>query len=319
MGGGIATRRSVGYVPQPGEVFVRGNRMNATCVGRSARYAELNGPSLPRGRWRWLGVVGIWLVAAPLLVESAAAVEPGTVASAGFDTVVLDAGHGGGDHGAAGPAGLLEKDLVLDVAERVASRLRRSGLTVILTRTTDDFIALEERTRLANEAGADLFVSIHANASRYRGVRGIETFFASSDATDEAARELANTENQAFGTAAAKLAKDDPLLAILGDLLANEHLSDSQEFARTAQQRLARVEASRSRGVKQAPFVVLMGVRMPAVLVEIGFLTNSGEERVLNSERERDRLAQGLADAVAEFRVRQNKRLGVSPGAGGGR
>jgi N-acetylmuramoyl-L-alanine amidase len=274
-----------------------------------------------RARGLWLGgcLAAVCLAVAPLQASEPGGVATGNADSAGFDTVVLDAGHGGGDHGAAGPAGLLEKDLVLDVADRVAERLRASGLTVILTRSTDDFVALEERTRLANEAGADLFVSIHANASRFRGVRGIETFFASSDATDEAARELANTENQAFGTAAASLAKDDPLLAILGDLLANEHLSDSQEFARTAQQRLAQAEASRSRGVKQAPFVVLMGVRMPAVLVELGFLTNSGEERALNSNRERDRLAQGLAEAVAEFRVRQNKRLGVAPGTGGGR
>ncbi len=245
---------------------------------------------------------------------------PGSVDAAPprFGTVVIDAGHGGGDHGASGPGGLLEKDVVLDVAERLARRLEREGLDVRLTRSNDAFVALDERTRLANEADADLFISIHANASTYRRVRGIETFFASPEATDEAARELAQAENLAFGSAAAKVSDGDPLLAILGDMLANEHLTASQEFARIAQQEIARVESAKSRGVKQAPFVVLMGVRMPAVLVEIGFLTNHGDARALAGDTERDRLARGLAEAVASFRQRQDARLGIA-GAGGGR
>jgi len=260
--------------------------------------------------------VAAWLAAAP-----AGAGLPASVDAAGpprFGTVVIDAGHGGGDDGASGPAGLLEKDLVLDVAERLAARLRADGLDVVLTRADDEFVALDERTRLANEAGADLFISIHANASTFHGVRGIETFFASPEATDDAARELAHAENLAFGSAAAKVSQGDPLLAILGDMLANEYLTASQEFARIAQRRIAQAEEARSRGVKQAPFVVLMGVRMPAVLVEIGFLTNGGDARALAGQAERDRLAQGLAEAVASFRERQDARLGVT-GAGGGR
>lgn len=240
------------------------------------------------------------------------------VARDGFDTVVVDAGHGGDDHGARGARGLLEKDLVLDVARRLADRLREQGLRVVMTREGDRFVPLEERTSIANDARGDLFVSIHANASRYRGARGIETFFASLEATDEAARKLAEAENLAFSRGDdAPPTRADPLLAILGDLIATEHLMESQEFAREAQRRLATAEAARSRGVKQAPFVVLMGVQMPSVLVEIGFLTNPDEETVLRREKERERLVAGLAEAVRAFRERYDARRGLA-GAGGG-
>jgi len=236
-----------------------------------------------------------------------------------FDTVVVDAGHGGDDHGARGPKGLLEKDLVLDLARRLAGRLASQGLAVVMTRDADRFVSLEERTRIANEAGTDLFASIHANASSLRDVQGIETFFASAEATDESARVLAQQENLAFGEAALRMAEGDPVRAILGDLLATEHLADAQEFARMAQRRLATAEASRSRGVKQAPFVVLMGVHAPAVLVEVGFITNAREEGRLTSAAERERLVTGLAEAVAAFRVRQDARLGLADASGGER
>jgi N-acetylmuramoyl-L-alanine amidase len=234
-----------------------------------------------------------------------------------FDTVVVDAGHGGEDHGARGPRGLLEKDLVLDLARRVSQRVAAQGLTVVMTRDADRFVPLDERTRLANAVASDLFLSIHANASSLQKVAGIETFFASPEATDEAARALAQQENLAFGPAAARMAEGDPLRAILGDLLATEHLAGAQEFAGLVQRRLADAEASRSRGVKQAPFVVLMGVHSPAVLVEVGFITNANEERRLANGTERDRIAAGLAEAVAVFRSRQDARLGVAESRGG--
>ena len=236
-----------------------------------------------------------------------------------FDPGVVDAGPGGDDHGARGPKGLLEKDLVLDLARRLSARLVQQGLAVVMTRDADRFVSLEERTRMANDAGTDLFVSIHANASSLRDVQGIETFFASAEATDESARVLAQQENLAFGEAALRMAEGDPVRAILGDLLATEHLADAQEFARMAQRRLATAEASRSRGVKQAPFVVLMGVHAPAVLVEVGFITNAREEGRLTSAAERERLVKGLAEAVAAFRVRQDARLGLADASGGER
>jgi N-acetylmuramoyl-L-alanine amidase len=237
-----------------------------------------------------------------------------------FDHVVVDAGHGGDDHGAAGPRGLLEKDLVLDVARRLAAQLRDGGLKVVLTREADRFVGLEERTSMANDARADLFVSIHANASEARAARGIETYFVSLEASDEAARRVALAENQAFGDAVpAAVPGADPLSAILGDMIATEHLVESQEFARLALGELLSEGGGVSRGVKQAPFVVLMGVQMPAALVEIGFITNAREERALAAEAERDRIAAGIARAVREFGRRFDARRGAAGAAGGGR
>jgi N-acetylmuramoyl-L-alanine amidase len=234
-----------------------------------------------------------------------------------FDTVVIDAGHGGDDHGARGARGLLEKDLVLEVGLRLAKRLEARGFEVVLTRRDDRFVPLEERTSIANDARGDLFISIHANGSRVRNARGIETFFVSLEASDEAAQRIANLENRAFGGSevVAKIA-EDPLLGILGDLIATEYLMESQEFAGLVQGKLAE---SRSRGVKQAPFVVLMGVQMPAALVEIGFLTNPSDERDLHSSTERDRLADGLAGAVAEFAERYDARRGAARRRSGAR
>jgi N-acetylmuramoyl-L-alanine amidase len=266
-------------------------------------------------RPRWLLALALATTATP--VSAASPVAP--AAEVRFDTVVVDAGHGGDDHGAKGPRGLLEKDLVLDLARRLARRLAAQDLRVVMTRDADHFVPLDERTRIANQAGADLFVSIHANASKLDGVHGIETFFASLEATDDSARALAQRENLAFGAAAARAGEADPVRAILGDLLATEHLTDAQEFARMTQRRIATAEASRSRGVKQAPFVVLMGVHMPAVLVEVGFLTNSAEEKRLDGEPERERLAGGIADAVAVFKRRQDARLGLADAAGDAR
>ena len=260
------------------------------------------------------GAPGLLRVAKTSEVSAAPAGAPRSPRD-GFDTVVIDAGHGGDDRGARGIDGLLEKDLVLDVAKRLAARLRERKLRVVLTRQDDRFIGLEERTSIANDARADLFVSIHANAARAKRARGTETFFASLDASDESASELARLENASFGGARGPGVAQDPLVAILGDLIANEHLRESQEFARLAQSGLRGVELARSRGVKQAPFVVLLGVQMPAALVEVGFLTNPDEESKLRTGAHRDRLADALTRAVLEFAKRYDARRGISRAA----
>lgn len=230
-----------------------------------------------------------------------------------FDVVVVDAGHGGDDHGARGAGGLFEKDLVLDVAKRLARSLESRGLRVVMTRERDEFVPLERRTSLANDAHADLFVSIHANAARNPAPRGTETFFASLDASDEAAGELAQRENSAFARpSGGPAAVTDPLLAILGDLIATEHLAGSNEFARLAQKQLARANGLPSRGVKQAPFVVLLGVQMPAALLEIGFLTSPIDEAALQRGDTRDQLVAALTEAVLEFGRRYDARRGVA-------
>lgn len=233
-----------------------------------------------------------------------------------FDTVVLDPGHGGDDHGAIGPSGVREKDVVLGVARELATRLRAEGLRVVLTREDDRAVALTERAAEANALEADLFLSIHANAAESRAARGIETFFASLRATDDAAGALAERENAVFGDAAAPAAgASDPLLALLGDLVHAEHLAGSGEFARLAHARLAAIEsgpaAGPARGVKQAPFLVLLHVQMPASLVEIGFITNEVEEKGLAKPERQAEIAGVLADAVREFRRRHDARRGL--------
>ena len=181
-----------------------------------------------------------------------------------------------------------------------------------MTRRDDRFVPLEERTSIANDARGDLFVSIHANAADLVKARGIETYFLSLEASDDSARQVALRENQAFrddegdGRSAG-----DPLVAILGDLIATEHMKESDEFARLAQAELAALDAVPSRGVKQAPFVVLMGVQMPASLVELGFLTNPEDAIVLRDEERRAQLAAALARAVERFGQRYDARRGV--------
>ena len=255
-------------------------------------------------------VVAALCAAVAVTALASRADEPARAADR-FDRVVLDAGHGGDDHGAEGPAGLLEKELVLDVTRRLKARIESDGVRVVLTRDDDVYVPLDERTAIANRAGADLFVSIHANAASARSARGVEIFFVALEASDDAARQLAERENAAFREAS-PASPDDPLASILGDLAAADQLRDSDEFARLANKEVAALAASvPSRGVKQAPFVVLMGVSMPAALVEIGFITNPAEERDLASPRYRDRVADALARAVFEFADRYDARRGV--------
>jgi len=252
------------------------------------------------------------VVAAALL---AAAMVAATAAADGddrdrFDTVVLDAGHGGEDEGARGLRGIVEKDLVLDITQRVARRLQKRGLRVVLTRDDDVTVSLETRTSIANDARADLFVSVHANSHRTREPRGIETYFASLEASDAEARRVAERENQAFGSAP-PASRGDPLVALLGDLIATEHLVESQHFARLAQEQMAG-SGGVSRGVRQAPFVVLMGVQMPASLVEIGFISNPADAKSLRERERRDALAEALARAVLEYGRRYDAKRGLA-------
>lgn len=228
-----------------------------------------------------------------------------------FDVVVLDPGHGGEDSGARGARGLVEKDVALEVAKQLARRLRARGLTVVMTRDRDVFVPLEERTSIANDARGDLFVSIHANAARSASPRGIETYFVSLEASDAEAKKVAELENQALGATPSALGRSDPLSAILGDMMSTLATQEANDFAKLAQRELGEVDSVPSRGVKQAPFVVLMGVQMPACLVEVGFLTNRADEGALGTPRRRAALADALARAVDEFGRRYDARRGV--------
>jgi N-acetylmuramoyl-L-alanine amidase len=237
------------------------------------------------------------------------------------NVIVIDPGHGGGDDlGAEGPGGLLEKDLTLAMALKLKDFLAKEpDLSVILTRTTDRGIALDKRARIANAVKADLFLSLHVNAAEYVHASGFETFFLSLEATDEAARKLAWLENQGLlpeeysrQAANSNGGGSGDLGLILGDMVQTEHLKDSEFLAGIIQQNLSKVMKSENRGVKQAPFRVLMGANMPAVLVEVGFLTNLEEAKNISSPEYQTRIVRSIAESIIEYKRVQEKRQGLA-------
>jgi len=214
--------------------------------------------------------------------------------------IVIDPGHGGHDTGTIGPNGLEEKDLVLEVGRRLGKLLEtRLGAEVVFTRKDDTFIPLETRTAIANQQRADLFVSIHANSSRDAAARGVETYYlnftSSPDALEVAARENAVSEKSIFE---------------LGDLVKKialkEKIEESREFAGDVQEALhsglaAKSPAIRNRGVKKAPFIVLIGANMPSILAEISFVSNPADERRLQTGEYRQKIAESLYRGIAKY------------------
>ncbi len=225
--------------------------------------------------------------------------------------IVLDAGHGGHDSGAVGPTGLMEKDVVLDVTRRVA-RLVEAGLgvKVVLTRDGDHFVPLRDRTSFANRERADLFVSIHANAHRQSSWEGVETYFLSSEATDGEARQVAALENSVvqFEKPVAR-GRADVLKAILWDLAQSAFQVESSRLAEIVQDSMTRALRIPNRGVKQAGFYVLGGAAMPAILIEIGFVTNPREERKLRDAQYRDEIARAIVSGLAEYKRLWDQRM----------
>ena len=218
-------------------------------------------------------------------------------------SVVIDPGHGGSESGAVGPTGLKEKDVVLDVAVRLARMLReQAGLEVYLTREGDQLLPLTSRTALANHQQADLFISLHANASTSPGARGSETYFLSAEATDDEARNLAALENRPSLVEEVSAGSDTGLQMILWDLAQTEFLLESSRLAERIQEELNRLLNTPNRGIKQAPFRVLEGATMPAVLVEMAFISNPEDELLLLQERFRERIATALYRSVLAFK-----------------
>jgi N-acetylmuramoyl-L-alanine amidase len=213
--------------------------------------------------------------------------------------VVLDPGHGGHDAGTHGPSGLTEKELVLDVSQRLAALLEdRLGSEVVLTRTDDTYVSLEGRTRIANEAKADLFLSIHANSSPVKSVTGVETYYlnftTSRSALDLAARENAAAESSIFD-----------LKDVLEKIALKDKIDESREFASRLQTSLYTLTKAgtpaKNRGIKKAPFVVLIGAQMPSVLAEIGFLTNANDEALMRKTDHRQKIAEALYKGIAAY------------------
>jgi N-acetylmuramoyl-L-alanine amidase len=238
----------------------------------------------------------------PVPADDAPAAAPDGKARAPIRRIVVDAGHGGHDPGAVGPRRVREKDVTLAIARRLARKLRAAGFEVALTRDDDRYLALEERTALANTARGDLFVSIHANAHPRRNRSGVETYFLNVTDDRYAAR-LAAREN---GADPGEVPQDGELLRILSDLDARASAGASRRLAGLVQREVTRsvrgeVGAVRDLGVKSALFYVLLGARMPAVLVETGFISNRDEERRLASGRYQDAVATAIARAVSAF------------------
>ena len=215
--------------------------------------------------------------------------------------IVIDAGHGGHDTGTIGPTGLMEKDLCLDVALRLGKIIqqRLPGADIVYTRSDDTFIPLEERTNIANQAKADLFISIHANSSQDHAARGVETYYLNLKGSAEA-MEVASREN----------ASSDQGIHDLEDMVKkiarNEKIDESKEFAEDIQDSLAKrmqktSKTVKDRGVRKAPFVVLIGADMPSILTEISFLSNPADEKLLKQPEYRQRVAEGLYQGVASY------------------
>lgn len=223
--------------------------------------------------------------------------------------VLLDPGHGGHDPGAEGRLGTQEKMLALDIARRVRRRLESQGLQVSLTRECDTFVSLAERTRLANQSGFEIVISIHINAAPNRKACGLETYFL-SDAKTDWERAVAARENASFEQElAANSEVRDQLGLILADLAQNEFLFESSEMAAHIQEATLRATRMNDRGVRQAGFYVLRGCFMPAVLVECGFISNRSEEKLLRRSEFRDKLARGIADGCLAFIREYERRL----------
>jgi N-acetylmuramoyl-L-alanine amidase len=227
-------------------------------------------------------------------------------------TLVIDPGHGGHDVGAVGPTGLQEKELALDIARRVAALLQEElGVRAVLTRAKDQFIGLRERTALANRERADLFVSIHVNAAPVAAATGTETYFLSNEATDGAARRAAEYENRLISLDGPRNGQPEVLRSILWDLAQSDFQQESSRVAEALQNHLDRALRRPSRGVKQAPFYVLGGAAMPAVLVEIGFISNPQDEQRLRDDGYRDRIARALAAGIAAYKRGYDQRVGA--------
>jgi N-acetylmuramoyl-L-alanine amidase len=246
-------------------------------------------------------------------LRSAARKAPASVAAQlglKMRRVVIDPGHGGRDTGAVGPHGIREKDVALAIARELAQRLRALGFSVILTRKDDSYVSLDERTRIANQARADLFVSIHCNAARRRTLSGVETWTLNV-ASDRYSARLATFEN-----AEAERTVSD-LRLILADLATRANASDARDLAQSVQGSLVRHLRARmgkvpDHGVKQALFYVLLGARMPAILVETGFISNPSEEARLRSRKYQAGAAEAIALGVKEF-VEGRQRLAQAP------
>ena len=229
-------------------------------------------------------------------------------------TVIIDPGHGGKDSGAKG-RNVLEKNIVLDIAKRLRDEIKKNKLDVrvVMTRETDEYVPLEERARIAHENKGDgeaIFISIHANDSRRRNISGFETYFFDVEARGEGAAEMVETENS-FVSFEDNGSKEMSILSkILDDMEWTAHIQQSSYLAEVIQGEMDRKVEGNNRGVKQGPFFVLRNVSLPRVLVEVGFLSNSWEEKNLRKPQHRQKIAGSLFQSIKRYKQEIERRNG---------
>lgn len=227
-------------------------------------------------------------------------------------TVVIDPGHGGKDPGAIGKNGLREKDVNLEVALKVEALLKKSGLKVVMTRNRDTYVPLSDRTNKANHSNANLFVSIHCNSSRKRELQGFEAYFLSAAKTDHE-RAVAHRENLSvrFEDPSLDSTSLDDLQFIFWDLAQNEFLRESEEWAEIMSAEFTNgSESNNRREVRQAGFFVLNGAKMPSLLLELGYISNSKEEKLLSDKGYQHDLADRIYRGIVSYIDRYHKKLG---------
>ncbi|HWQ69432.1 MAG TPA: N-acetylmuramoyl-L-alanine amidase [Patescibacteria group bacterium] len=229
-------------------------------------------------------------------------------------TIVIDPGHGGRDPGAIGQSGAKEKDIVLDIGLRLQRLIEETlGIKVVMTRTEDVFVPLESRTMIANRHRADFFISLHVNAAPRSRAIGFETYFLSREPSDRGARASAIRENTALNLEGVGQEAQRGLKTVLWDLAQTFYVKESSELAELLLNELGRSLKVDNRGVKSAPFFVLIGAAMPSTLVEVAFITNPDEEHKLEQEAYRQQIAQALLAGIAKFKGRYEKRVGAIP------
>ncbi len=218
-----------------------------------------------------------------------------------YKNILLDPGHGGKDPGAVGRSGLFEKDVVLDICRRLKTNLEAMGLNVMMTREGDRFVSLDERAAMAGRIGADLFISVHANSERGHSAKGFEVFYLRPVPEDMVHYTYLNRENRAALTRYA-FEHDNPVLEdIVFDLLYDHKQAESQKLAGIISRRTSAELQTGNRGIEGAGFRVLKNTLIPAVLVEVGFISNRGEEDLLKTGSYRQRIADGLTQSLADY------------------
>ena len=215
--------------------------------------------------------------------------------------VVIDAGHGGNDPGAIGKTGLKEKNVNLDIAKRLEKLLTDAGVGVVMTRTSDNFISLERRVDVTNNSGADLFVSIHSNANRVRGLNGFEVYYVSGGLNDTRRGALAAKDCRPAYCIESMAGDNTDLRATLWDMIYTVSRAESVELSRAVCHTIDRDMDTKVLGIKGANFYVLKGARMPAVLIEVGFVSNPKEELLLKNTFYRQQIAEAICDGIQEY------------------